>query len=142
MIVNLVYNPLIPFTKERAVLPAVITRDGKLAASECDEDLCLPGVYIFPIPLEQCQLNTGCCCKNESLLLQFSMLSWHLHCGGKQLSSLVQQLVQQQGASSQPLLAPSRPAAGCLLPAACRWMCSRRGAEHGRKPGDIKVWSV
>lgn len=121
-----------------------------MAASSCDEDLCLPGVYVFPITLEQFQTNPGCDCKTNHYCCSYPCLAGILTVGANQHSSLLQQLVQEPGISSQPLLPCSSSAAawllaGCslqLLPAVCRWVCSQQGAEHGTKPGDIKVWSA
>lgn len=147
MTLNLVYNPLIPCTKERAVFPAVITRDCKMAASSHNEDLCLPGVYIFPITLKQCQLNTGCCCKTNHYCCSYPCLAGTSNVGAEQHSSLLQQLVQQQGISSQPLLPPCSSVPACwLLPHAAHssvqvdvqpaWSWAQQ------KPGDMKVWSA
>lgn len=121
-----------------------------MAASSCNEDLCLPGVYIFPITLEQSQLSTGCYLKTNNYRCSYPCLAGTLTVGPKQRSSRVQQLVQQQELAASPSCCPpalQQPCllAGCslmLLPAVHRWMCSQHGAEHGRKPGDIKVWSA
>lgn len=118
-----------------------------MANSSHNEDLCLPGVYIFPITLKQCQLNTGCCCKTNHYCCSFPCLAGTSTVGAEQHSSLLQQLVQQQGISSQPLLPPcSSVPAHWLLPHAAHssvqvdvqpaWSWAQQ------KPGNMKVWSA
>lgn len=112
-------------------MPAVITGDCKMAASSCNEDLCLPGVYIFPITLEQSQLSTGCYLKTNNYRCSYPCLAGTLTVGPKQRSSRVQQLVQQQELAASPSCCP--PAAlqlcsshACLLaaPSCCSQQCT------------------